>query len=87
MSIVNDDILDVNIPAKNKSEHTLSSKLFAEVDFPPDYFHNQTTDDGNYTDENTIDDYYKIEPITGTGNLQQNQNFQLTPIIHFSLDT
>ena len=76
--------MDVHIPPKSKSEDTLSSELFAEVDFPPDYFHNETTDDKISTDENTIDDYYEIETITGTGNLRQNKNFQLTPIINFS---
>ena len=52
-----DNIPDVNIPLKNESEDALSGKLFSEVDFPPDYFQNQTTDDRISSDENTIDDY------------------------------
>ena len=83
--IPEDNTPDVNIQTQNESEDTLSSKLFHEEDFPPEYF--QTTDDGISSDENVIDDYYEIEPNTGTVNLWQNQNFQLNPISNFSRDT
>ena len=43
--------------------------LFAEVEFPREYFQNQATDDRNSSDENTINDYYEREPTMGTGNL------------------
>ena len=83
--IPEDNTLDLNIQPQNKSEDTLSSELFHKDDFPPEYF--QTTDDGISSDENIIDDYYKIEPNTGTGNLRWNQNFQLNPISNCSRDT
>ena len=81
-----DDIPPVNDAPENQSEDTLSNELFNEVDFPPEYFQTQSSDDGKSNDENTIDDYYKIEPTisTGTHNSQWNQNFQLNPIINFS---
>ena len=82
-----DNIPAVNNPLKNKSEDALSNEIFTEVDFPPEYFQNETTDNRNYSDENTIDDYYEIEPTTGTGNLQWNQNIELNPITNFSRDT
>ena len=65
--IPEDDTPDLNIQLQNKSEDTLSSELFHEEDFPPEYF--QTTDDSISSDENVIDDYYEIEPNTGTGNM------------------
>ena len=84
-----DDIPPVNDAPENQSENTLSNELFNEVDFPPEYFQTQSTDDGKSSDENTIDDYYKIEPTisTGTHYSQWNQNFQLNPVINFSQDT
>ena len=83
--IPEDDTPDLNIQTQNESEDTLSSELFLEEDFPPEYF--QTTDDSISSDENIIDDYYKIEPNTDTGNLWWNRNFQLNPISNFSRDT
>ena len=65
--IPEDNTPDLNIQPQNESEDTLSSKLFSEEDFPPEYF--QTTDDSISSDKNIIDDYYKIEPNTRTGNL------------------
>ena len=66
--IPEDDTPDLNIQPQNESEDTLSSKLFHKEDFPPEYF--QTTDDdGISSDENIIDDYYKIEPNIHAGNL------------------
>ena len=83
--IPEDNTADLNIQPQYESEDTLSSGLFHKEDFLPEYF--QTTDDGISSDQNIIDDYYEIEPNTGTGNLQWNQNFQLNPISNFSRDT
>ena len=83
--IPEDNTPDLNIQPQNEPEDTLSSELFHKEDFPPEYF--QTTDDGISSDENIIDDYYEIEPNTGTGNLRWNQNFQLNPISNYSRDT
>ena len=85
--IPEDNTPDLNIQPQNESEDTLSSELFHKEDFPPEYF--QTMDDSISSDENVIDDYYEIEPNTGTGtgNLRWNQNFQLNPISNFSRDT
>ena len=62
------NILGVNPAPENESEDTLSTELISEVDFPPDYIQNVTTDDGNSSDENTIDDYYEIEHTMGNRN-------------------
>ena len=85
--IPEDNTPDLNIQPQNESEDTLSSELFHEEDFPPEYF--QTTDDSISSDKNVIDDYYEIESNTGTGtdNLRWNQNFQLNPISNFSRNT
>ena len=83
--IPEDDTLDLSIQPQNESGNTLSSELFPEEDFPPEYF--WTTDDSISSDENIIDDYYKVEPNNGTGNLWRNQNFQLNPISNFLRDT
>ena len=60
--IPEDNTPDLNIQPQNESEDTLSSELFHEDDFPPEYF--QTMDDGISSDENVIDDFYEIEPHT-----------------------
>ena len=52
--IPEDNTPDLNIQPQNESEDTLSSELFHEDNFPPEYF--QTTDDGISSDENVIDD-------------------------------
>ena len=45
-----DDIPPVNDAPKNQSEDTLSNELFNEVDFPPEYFQTQSSDDGKSSD-------------------------------------
>ena len=74
------NILSVNPTPENKSEDTQSTKLISELKFPPDYFQNLTTDDTNSSDENTIDDYYKIEHAVVNPNLQWTENLVQTPI-------
>ena len=63
------DILTANLTPENDSEHTGSTELISDFEFPPDYFQNLTTDDTNSSDENAIDDYYEIENALVNPNL------------------
>ena len=63
------DILSANPTPENDSEHTRSTELISDFEYPPDYFQNLTTDDTNSSDENAIDDYYKIENAPVNPNL------------------
>ena len=63
------NILSVNPASENKSEDTQPTKLISELEIPPDYFQNLTTDDTNSSDENTIHDYYEIEHAVVNPNL------------------
>ena len=63
------NILSVNPTPENDSEDTGSTELISDLEFPPDYFQNLTTDDTNSSDENAIGDYYEIENALVNPNL------------------
>ena len=81
------DILSANPTPENDSEHTGSTELISDFEFPPDYFQNLTTDDTNSSDENAIDDYYEIENALVNPNLRRTENLVHTPISNYSRDT
>ena len=84
------NILSVNPTSENNTEDTLSTALISDFKFPPEYFQNLTnltTDDTTSSDENTIDDYYKIENAAVNPNLQCTENLVHTPISNYSRDT
>ena len=62
-------------------EDTLPNEILAENEFSPEYFQKYHPNHENLSYENTIDDYYKIEP----SNLRGNQTFQLMPITNIPL--